>query len=93
MTDETIFDSLDRDWGRCSRPSGSDRGRLTPVDVIFIAVGLAALAFLSEPFYTALSQSSGSLSEGTEILFRMLPPALVTMLIFVTYRTALIGGS
>jgi Na+/melibiose symporter-like transporter len=68
-----------------------ERARLTPVDVIFIAVGLAALTFLVEPMYALLDTSS--LSTGTELMFRMLPPGLVAMLIFVAYRTALIGGS
>jgi len=66
------------------------RARITPVDVVFIAVGLAVLTFLSGPLYSALDQSS--LSTGTELLFRMIPPGLVSMLIFVTYRTALIGS-
>jgi len=68
-----------------------ERGRLTPVDVIFVGVGLAALTFLVGPLYSLLDTSS--LSTGTELLFRMLPPSLVAMLVFVSYRTALIGGS
>lgn len=67
-----------------------ERARLTPVDVVYIAVGLAALAFLAEPLYTALD--SVELSTGATLLFQMLPPALVTMILFVTYRISLIGS-
>jgi hypothetical protein len=69
-----------------------DRARLTPVDVVFFAVGLAVLAFLSGPFYSALSLNASSLSTGTELIFRMIPPGLVAMLLFVIYRTSLIGA-
>lgn len=68
----------------------NERARLTPVDVVYIAVGLAVLAFLSEPFYTAL-ESSG-LSTDTALMFSMLPPALMTMILYVTYTTSLIGS-
>jgi hypothetical protein len=68
-----------------------ERARLTPVDVIFIAVGLAALTFMVGPLYSLLD--TAGLSTGTELLFRALPASLVAMLLFISYRTALIGGS
>jgi hypothetical protein len=68
----------------------NQRGRLTPVDIVFVVASLSVLAFLSEPFYTLLG--GAGLSTGVELLFRMLPPALVAMLIYVVYRTSLIGG-
>jgi len=68
----------------------TDRGRLTPVDIVLVAASLAVLAFLSEPFYSLLATTA--LSREVELLFRMLPPSLVAMLIFVVYRTSLIGG-
>jgi len=67
-----------------------DRGRLTPVDVILVAASLAILTFLSEPFYSLLDTTA--LSTEVELLFRMIPPSLVAMLLFVVYRTSLIGG-
>jgi len=66
------------------------RGRLTPVDVIFVGASLAILTFLMDPYMSLLNSSS--LSTETDLLFRMLPPSLVTMLLFVIYRTSLIGG-
>lgn len=69
----------------------SERGRLTPVDIIFTAAGLFALAALAGPLYTLLGQTN--LGTGADLLFRMLPASLVAMLIFTVYRTSLIGGS
>jgi hypothetical protein len=66
------------------------RGRLTPVDVILVGASLAVFTFLSEPLYNLLD--STALSTEVELLFRMIPPALVAMLIFAVYRTSLIGG-
>lgn len=70
--------------------TGRDRGRLTPVDVVFISVAVAALAFLAEPFYTVLGSSS--LSTETELMFKMLPPALIATVLYVTYRISLLGS-
>jgi len=69
-----------------------DRGRLTPVDVVFVGVALAALAGLAPALYDALGQQSGNLGQGTELLMQMLAPALVVTLLVVVYRTSLLGG-
>lgn len=66
------------------------RGRLTPVDIVYTAAGLAALAFLGAPLYTLLDSSS--LDPGTELIFRMLVPAMVAMLIYTVYQRSLLGG-
>jgi len=66
------------------------RARLTPVDVILAGASLAIFAFLSEPFYTLLN--GANLSTEVDLLFRMLPPSLAAMLLFVIYQTSLIGG-
>lgn len=68
----------------------SDRGRLTPVDVVFFAVGIAVLAFLSGPMYTLLDQSN--LDTSVEYMFVMIPGGLVVSLLFMIYRTSLVGG-
>jgi len=72
-----------------------DRGRLTPVDVVFFGVGLAALAFLAEPFYSLLNQQQSSLGTGTELLFTMIVPGLVLTLLFSIYSISFfdLGGS
>lgn len=72
-----------------------DRGRLTPVDVVFFGVGFTALAFLGEPFYSLLSQNSGDLGTGTEFLFTMIVPGLVLTLLFSIYAISFfdLGGS
>lgn len=67
-----------------------NRGRLTPVDIVFVGASLAVLTFLSDPYYTMLGNAN--LGTGVDLLFRMLVPSLVAMLIFTVYRTSLIGG-
>lgn len=67
-----------------------NRGRLTPVDIVFVVASLAVLTFMADPFYQILSNAN--LGTGVDLLFRMLVPSLVAMLIFVVYRTSLIGG-
>lgn len=67
-----------------------ERGRLTPVDVVFAAAAIAVFSFMVQPFYNVLSDAS--LGQGTGLLFQMLPPALVLTLAAVTYKTALTGG-
>lgn len=68
-----------------------ERGRLTPVDVVFVGVGLAVLAFLGEPLYDLITSSQ--MATGPLLLFRMLVPALVAMLIYTIYRRSLLGGA
>jgi len=63
----------------------TDRGRLTPVDVVFFSVAVAALYFLGQPFLALLNQQSGQLGTGTELLFTMLVPGLVLALLFSVY--------
>jgi len=69
----------------------SNRGRLTPVDVVFIGVSVAMFAFLMEPFYTLLQDAN--LGVGAGFLFQMIPAGLVMSLLVVVYATALTGGS
>jgi O-antigen/teichoic acid export membrane protein len=66
------------------------RGRLTPVDVVLYGSALLILALLAEPFYELLDTSS--LDTATELLFVMIPAGLIVSLLFVIYRTSVIGG-
>lgn len=67
------------------------RGRLTPLDVVFMAVALAMLAFLGQPFYQLLNGST--MDAGALLLFRMIVPAMVAMMIYTIYRRSLLGGA
>lgn len=70
----------------------NDRARLTPVDVIFIAVGFAVLAFLSEPLYTVMNDQASTLGKPEAFLFQLIVPGIVLTMLYVTYATA-IGGA
>lgn len=72
----------------------TDRARLTPVDVIFIGVGIAVFVFLAEPLYTVMDQqaAAGTLDTPEAYLFQLIPGALVITLMYVMYATA-VGGS
>jgi hypothetical protein len=69
-------------------PAIGDRGRLTIVDVVFIAVSVAVLAALAPAVYTLLQQQAGELGTGSGYLFQMVVPGIVATLLVVTYATA-----
>lgn len=65
------------------------RARLTIVDVVYIAVALAAVGFLIGPMYTAMNANVGALDTGPAYLFRMVPAGLVMTLLVITYTSAI----
>jgi len=69
----------------------SERGRITPIDVVFVGASVAALAFLAEPLYSLLNQSNNGLGPGVELLFRMIVPGLLGSLLLIVYITGLVG--
>lgn len=71
----------------------ADRGRLTPVDIVFYGVALFLLGILAGPIYTVLADSAGSLGTGTELLFHMVFPAMILTIMTVVYLTGATGGT
>lgn len=68
------------------------RARLTPVDVVYLAVSFAVLAFGIQIFYPLLNQNAGRLGTGELYLFQTIAPALLLTLFTVLFVTA-VGGS
>lgn len=69
----------------------NDRARLTPVDVIYIGVGIAVLAFLVEPLYMLMNANAGELGKAEAFLFQMIVPGIVMTILYVMYSTAISG--
>lgn len=69
----------------------SDRGRLTPIDVVWAVVSLAALAALSPAFYSFLSKNAYIASTPVVFLLQMLVPLLGLTLIAIIYTNAIQG--
>lgn len=69
----------------------TERGRITPVDVVFFGVAVAALTFLMQPMLTLLGQAN--LDPSVEYMFVMIPGGLVVSLLWVIYRTSVVGGT
>lgn len=66
-----------------------ERARLTIVDVVFIAVALAAVGFLIGPMYAAMNANISELDTGTAYLMRMVPAGLVLTLLVIAYTSAI----
>lgn len=67
------------------------RGRLTPVDVAYIGVGVFVLGLLIVPIYTLLNQNIASLGTGDAYLFRMIIPGAI-IAVFVTIMATAVQG-
>ncbi len=76
-----------------TRNYSDNRGRLTPVDIVYYGVAVLLLGFLAEPMYTVLNDNAGSLDTGTAYLFQLVFPALVVSVLTVVYLTGASGGA
>jgi len=70
---------------------GDDRGRLTPVDVFAVGVGLFLLGILVVPIYTLLNANAGALGTGDAYLLRMVAPAAVIGAFVFIFQIAIQG--
>lgn len=69
-----------------------ERGRLTPVDVIFYGVALLLMGFLAAPIYSTLNANASSMGTGVGYLFQLVFPALVITILYRVYTTGASGG-
>lgn len=69
------------------------RARLTITDLVYVVLGMAALAALYPPYRMVLSAASGSLDHGTMLLFQTVLPVALVVLLSVLYIEARGGGA
>ena len=69
------------------------RGRLTPVDIVYIAVSVAVLAFGVQPLYKVMSANSDVIPTGALYLFQIIVPTLALVLLSVVFIIAIGGGN
>jgi len=61
----------------------SDRGRLTPVDVVFFGMAGALVLILGPVFLEVLNDNAGSFSQPTAFLFQLIVPGLLMTLLSI----------
>lgn len=71
--------------------TGMDRGRITLVYILFVTVALVLLAALYPVYADLLNQNANELSPGQALLFQLILPALVLVMMSITWRKA-VGG-
>jgi hypothetical protein len=67
------------------------RARITLVDIIYIAVSMAVLAFLAPVLYDLLAAKAGVLGTGELYLFQLIVPGILITMLMVIYSTAVSG--
>jgi hypothetical protein len=71
---------------------GSDRGRITITDGVYILFAVLALAALYPPFKTLLDARAHMLGRGEELVLGTVLPAAALVLLAVIYIEAAYGG-
>jgi len=69
------------------------RARLTPVDVVYIAVSIAVLSFSVPVLYEVMGSNSDLIPTGSLYLFQLITPVLVLTILSVTFIVAVGGGN
>lgn len=72
-------------------PDG-DRARITLVFILFVTVALVLLAALYPVYADLLNQNASELTPGQALLFQLVLPALVLVMMSITWRKA-VGGA
>jgi len=69
----------------------TDRGRLTPVDVVFFLVSMGAMAALAPVFLDFLNQNAYQATTPQVWLLRLLVPTLLLTILALIYTNAVEG--